>query len=263
MKTYAFIGVGNMASAIICGLEEKYPVVLYDKDTSKYDKFTADCYRTAENASDAVAAADYIVLAVKPQNFTEVLGGIAESGIDLAGKTFVSIAAGITIGKIEGSLGPVSCIRTMPNTPLMIGKGVTALCRNERVSDEAFTDITEMFGSLGKTVEMPEKDLNAIISATSSAPAYVYLFVKAICDGAREQGLDYDNMTELVCSMVVGSACMLTETGKAPEELIRMVTSPNGTTERAMKVLYEKDFEGIVKEAMVRCTERAVELSAD
>jgi len=261
MKTYAFIGVGNMASAIIGGLKEKYPVVLYDKDVTKYEKYTADCYSAASSASDAVSAADYIVLAVKPQNFPEVLGGIAADGIDLTGKTFVSIAAGITISKIEEYLGKVSCIRTMPNTPLMIGKGVTILCRNERVSDEAFGDITDMFASIGKTAELPEKDMNAIISATGSSPAYVYLFVKAICDGAREQGLDYENMTELVCSVLVGSACMLTETGKSPEELIRMVTSPNGTTEKAMKVLYEKDFEGIIKEAMVRCTERAVELS--
>lgn len=261
MKTYGFIGVGNMASAIIRGLGEETNVVMYDRDNEKSRAFESSRRKTASSAADVVRCSDYIILAIKPQNFEEVLSEIAASGAAEKDKTFVSIAAGITVARITGALGDVACIRTMPNTPLMIGEGVTALCRNEKVTDEAFSDIVGMFASLGKTIIMPEKDLNAIISVTSSAPAYVYLFIKSLIDGARAQGLDYDEIPELVCAMIRGSVKMVEQSGKTPDELIRMVTSPNGTTERAMHVLYECGFEEMLVEAMKKCTERAFELS--
>lgn len=263
MKTYAFIGVGNMASAIIKGLGDDCRIVLCDRDTSKYDQFRGEKYSIAENAADAIGKADFTVFAVKPQNMSEVLAEIAEAKPDFTGKTIISIAAGVKISTITDALGDIAVVRTMPNTPLMIGEGVTALCRNGFVADEAFDDVVGMFGKIGKTVVMPESDLNAIISATSSAPAYVYLFIKAICDGAKAQGLDYPEMTELVCAMVKGSADMVLQSEKTPDELIRMVTSPNGTTERAMKVLYERDMTGMILEAMLACTKRANELSGN
>ncbi len=262
MKKYSFIGVGNMASAIINGMSDDTPTFLYDKDKTKCERFSSDRFTCVSSASEAVRSADYIVLSVKPQNFDDVLGEIHSSGVDLSSKVFISIAAGITIKFITDRIGSAAVIRTMPNTPLMLGKGVTALTRNELVSDEAFDEITGLFASIGAVVRMPESDLNPIISATSSSPAYVYLFIKALVDGAKEQGLEYDNMTELVCKAVIGSAEMLLQTGKTPEELIKMVTSPNGTTEKAMNVLYASDFEGIIKRAMVECTKRAIELSS-
>lgn len=258
----AFIGVGNMASAILKGMTGEEKVTLYDKDPSKYDLFEGRGYNVAKSPEEAVLCADYIILAVKPQNFDELLSGLAKAKIDTEGKTFISIAAGIPISRITSALGEkTACIRTMPNTPLMVGKGVTALTKNSYVKEECFRFACDLFGRLGAITVIEEKDMNAIISATSSSPAYVYLFIKAICDSAYAQGLKIDNMTELVANMVIGSAEMVLKSGKTPDELIRMVTSPNGTTERAMNILYQSDFSGIIDRAMKDCTKRAIELS--
>lgn len=260
MKKLAFLGAGNMAFAIIGGLRNA-DVTVYDKMTSQYSKFDPSVKR-AESAVDAVVSADYIFLAVKPQNFPELLGELKESGLSFGGKTFVSIAAGISCESICRNLGSnVPVIRTMPNTPLMIGKGVTALSRNELVNDADFDEIVSTFALLGKTMILPEDKMNAVIAATSSAPAYVYHFIDAICKEAKNEGIDTPELLTAVCAMVSGSAEMLMSTDKSPEELIKMVTSPKGTTERAMNVLYEESFSDTVARAMRACTERAEELS--
>lgn len=260
MKRYAFIGAGNMAYAIIGGMG-KADVTVYDKITSQYEKF-GTAVKTAESAPKAIENADYVVLAVKPQNFAELLEEVKNSGICLDGKTFVSIAAGVKTESICKGLGKdVSVIRTMPNTPLLIGKGVTALSRNGLVSDEAFKEIDAMFSSIGVTVELPEDKMNAVIAATSSAPAYIYHIIDSICAEAKAEGLDFPGMTEAVCEMVKGSADMVLQSGKTPAELIKMVTSPNGTTERAMNVLYSEGISETIAKAMKACTKRAEELS--
>ena len=259
-KTIAFIGVGNMATAILKGMTDQENIVLYDKDTTKYAAFSDFGYKTATSPADAVRAADYIVLAVKPQNFSELLASL--EGEDFSGKTFISIAAGVPISRITGALGEdVACIRTMPNTPLMIGHGVTAITRNQNVTDDSFDFACELFGRLGSVAVIDESDMNTIISVTSSSPAYVYLFIKAICDSAEAQGLKLDNLNELVAHTLIGSAEMFLRSEKSADELIRMVTSPGGTTERAMNVLYDGDFVGMIDRAMRDCTKRAIELS--
>lgn len=260
MKRYAFIGAGNMAYAIIGGMGEA-DITVYDKITSQYEKFGGSV-KTAKSAPKAVENADYVVLAVKPQNFAELLEEVRNSGVSLDKKTFVSIAAGVKTNSICKGLGrDVPVIRTMPNTPLLIGKGVTALSRNGLVSDEAFNEIDAMFSSIGVTVELPEDKMNAVIAATSSAPAYIYHIIDSICAEARAEGLDFPGITEAVCEMVKGSADMVLQSGKTPAELIKMVTSPNGTTERAMNVLYGEGIAETIARAMQACTKRAQELS--
>lgn len=251
-----------MAFAIISGMKNA-DITVYDKLTSQYDKFSPDIKR-ADSVYSAVKDADYIVLAVKPQNFTELLSELKQCGLDLSAKTFISIAAGVSCESVCRNLGKeIAFIRTMPNTPLMIGKGVTALSKNELVSDSAFEEIKAMFSALGKTIVLPECKMNAIIAATSSAPAYVYHFISAICKEAKAEGIDSPELLSAICAMVSGSAEMLMSTGKTPDELIKMVTSPNGTTERAMNVLYSKGFEDIISQAMQACTDRAEELSKE
>ncbi len=259
-KKFAFLGVGNMASAIINGIREKN-VCLYDKLPDKVQPFLSCGYTAASSAAEAVVYADYIVLSVKPQNIPELFAEIKDAGIDTAGKIFISIVAGLAIPTITAALGPVGVVRTMPNTPLMIGRGVTALTRNEAVPDADFESVCAMFRTVGDIIVLPEEKMNAVISTTSSAPAYVYLFIDAIRESAVRQGLDDKRMLDLICQMVIGSAEMIRQSGKTPAELIRMVTSPNGTTERAMKVFEESDLRGIVDRAMIACTKRAEELS--
>lgn len=264
-KKFAFLGVGNMAGAIIRGMDgagiPRGAVRLFDRDVSKYEPYDGGYVKTS-SACEAVSDADYVFLAVKPQGFSVPLAELRDGGASLDGKVVVSIVAGVPIERICAALGrETACVRTMPNTPLLVGRGVTALTRNALVSDSDFENIKAVFRASGSVTELPEDKLNAVISATSSAPAYVYLFIKAITDSAAAQGLNGADMLPLVCDMVDGSAEMLRSTGKTPAELIRMVTSPGGTTERAMKVLNESDFTGIIDRAMRACTERAEELS--
>lgn len=256
-KRFSFIGAGNMATAIIEGIGAS--VCVFDKNTAQYEKFAGKGHTFASGIAEAVANGDYIFLCVKPQNFDEILPQIA--ACPLEGKMIISIAAGITIDRITKALGDIPVIRTIPNTPLMVGKGVTGLCRNTKVNDRAFSEICRLFSTLGEVIVVGEDKINAMTAATSSAPAYVYLFIKAITDAARELGLDESRMTDYISRMVIGSAELMLATKKTPDEMIAMVKSPKGTTAEALKVFEERDFEGIVKDAMIACRDRAEELA--
>lgn len=257
-KVLSFIGCGNMAGAIIDGAKA-YDICLFDTDSSKYDRFEGRGYSCASSISEAVENGDYIFLCVKPQVAPAVLPEIAKCSLE--NKTVISIMAGITLNTLEAALGEAAIIRTMPNTPLMLGHGVTALCRNERVSDKKFSDICRLFSEMGEVMVVTEDKITAVTCATGSAPAYVYLFIKAIADKAREMGLEQKNMDQIIARMVIGSCKMVLESGKSPEELIRMVCSPNGTTERAMTVFEEEGLCEIVAKAMDACGKRAEELA--
>lgn len=260
MEGYAFIGAGNMAYAIIGGMKNA-DITVYDKIEKQYEKFS-DNVKRAASVVEAVNNCKYIVLSVKPQNFREVLAEIRESGVQLDGKVFISIAAGVKISSIIEGLGwDVPVIRTMPNTPLLIGEGVTALSRNSTVRDEDFEQVCRMFSAIGKTFVLPEEKMNAVIAATASAPAYIYYIIDAIAREARDEGIDSESLLEMVCAMVKGSADMVMSSDKTPEQLISAVTSPNGTTERAMKVFEENGLDRIIADAMKACTKRAQELS--
>lgn len=260
MKKCSFLGAGNMASAIIGGLKG-HTVCIFDVNPSQYEKFNG-AHRIASDAADAVTWGDYIFLCVKPQNFTELLSSLRDSGCDLTAKTFVSIAAGISTSAICRLLGQnVPVIRTMPNTPLLIGHGVTALSRNEWVTDADFDEVRALFASCGKTLVLPEDQMNAVIAATSTAPAYVYLLISAIANEAANEGLNGRDITDAIAAMVAGSAQMVMQSPLTPEELIAMVKSPRGTTEQALNVLQQEDFVGAIARAMQACTRRANELS--
>lgn len=262
---FAFLGTGNMAGAIIRSMQSTYApenIVLFDKDTTKYEPYKNEAFILADSAPMAVKEADYIILSVKPQNFTELLTEIRDSGVELDGKTFISIAAGITTDFVCEKLGrPVAVIRTMPNTPLLVGKGVTALSRNEHVNEKIFKNICAVFAASGTAFTLPEEKMNDIIAVTSSSPAYVFLFIKSMYDSAVEMGFENKDLLEIICKTVIGSTELLLKTGKTPDELITMVKSPKGTTEQALNVFEANNFSGIVNEAMVKCSERAEELS--
>ncbi len=258
-KTLSFIGCGNMAGAIIDGAKA-YNICLYDTDTEKYVRFKGRGYTECDSIKDAVVGGDYIFLCVKPQVAPSVLPLLADC--DLTGKVVISIMAGVTLTAMTEILGDATAIiRTMPNTPLMLGKGVTALCRNANVNDKRFSDICRLFSEMGEVMVVTEDKITAVTCASGSAPAYVYLFIKAIADEARAMGLEQKNLDEIIARMVIGSCHMVLESGKTPDELIRMVCSPNGTTERAMAVFEEEKFCEIISKAMQACGKRAEELS--
>ena len=263
MTKIAFIGTGNMASAIVNGviksnIVSENQIILFDKNSEQYKRFPSKC-NTANSVQKICEFANYIFLSVKPQNIKEILCELKDA--DINNKVFVSICAGITIESIEKELKGTKIIRTMPNTPLLIGQGVTALCRNDAVTDEEFAFVTSLFASSGYTAELKESEINAITAVTSSSPAYIYYFIKSMLDGAKKLGLDGDNLLEMICRTFIGASNMVLSDSRSVDELIRMVKSPNGTTEKALNVFEDECVSEIIEKAMKACADRADELS--
>lgn len=263
VKKILFIGAGNMACAIVngiikSGLVDAENIFLFDKNETQYSRFNSKCKKATELAS-VFPEADYVFLSVKPQNIKEILESI--TCLDYKRPVFVSICAGITIESIERALPGAKIVRTMPNTPLMLGQGVTAICRNSLVNDSDFDFAKSLFSSSGYVTEIQESDINALTAITSSSPAYIYLFAKSILDGAKALNFNYDDTLKMICYTLIGSANMMLTSDKSVDDLIRMVKSPNGTTEQALNVFDAKGFSDIVVEAMKACTNRAEELS--
>ncbi len=261
----AFIGCGNMAGAIIDamlsgGRTSANDIIVFDKDNSKYERFSEKGVLCADSLKDAVENARYILIAVKPQDCEGVLCSIGNC-CNLDNKIFISIAAGISTSFVCEKLG-VKCgvVRVMPNTPLMLGCGATAISRNELVPDKEFTKICGIFASSGVVSVIPEDKMNAVISVNGSSPAYVFLLAKSMIDSAVGQGIDEKVARELTYGAILGSAKMLISSGKTADELITMVKSPKGTTEKALDVFERMNFGAIVDDAMKACTERANEL---
>jgi pyrroline-5-carboxylate reductase len=201
-----------------------------------------------------------VVLAVKPQNFPEVLDELSRvEGIE--NKLIVTIAAGITVETVKTALRGAPVVRVLPNTPMLIGMGVSVICRAPDVDPADFAFVSAMFEASGSVTVIDEAEMNRIISVTSSSPAYVFAFIHAICEGAKAQGLDGDGLLTAVCDMVIGSATLLRDGGLSPNQQISRVTSKGGTTERAMAVLSERGMADMVKDAMQACTNRADELA--
>ncbi len=263
-KRIGFIGAGNMATAIINGIiknkaKSAENISVYDLDKEKLEIMSDKGVDTEESCSALAAKSDIIVLAVKPQNYDEVLSDIKNSVNE--NKVIVTIAAGISIDYVRNGL-EINCpvVRVMPNTPLLLGKGASALCRSENISDEDFKEVYDMFALSGEAAILPESQMNAIIAVNGSSPAYVYLFAKAMVDYAVSVGINREVALSLICKTFEGSAEMLRSSGDTPETLIKKVSSKGGTTIEAMKVLNEREVPKAIFDAMAACTKRAEEL---
>ena len=261
-----FIGAGNMATAIIGGIISTgfapSDIHLFDTEKEKLEAFSEKGITVEGCAKCVTRNSDIIVLAVKPQNYAEVIATIKSVADE--SKTFVSIAAGITIDFVRRGLGiPCPVVRVMPNTPLLLSKGATALCPSENVSEDAFEAVKGMFATGGVVEVLTEDKMDAVISVNGSSPAYFYLFAKAMVDYAEKQGISPEVAMNLVCAAMEGSAEMLRSSGDSPETLIKKVSSKGGTTIEALNVFYENDIEKIIGDAMDACTRRAGELAKE
>ena len=264
MRTMAFIGVGNMAGAIMGGMLRSGAIdhahlVLSDKFPEKCADYIQNGAILAASAKDAAAAADCVVLSVKPQNFGEILPLLAEVP-DINQKLIITIAAGIPSETVKTALHGAPVVRVLPNTPMLIGQGVSVICRAPDVSAEDFDFVCSVFRASGCVHIIDESEMNRIISVTSSSPAYVFAFIGAILEGARAQGLPEDGLRDAICDMVIGSAALLKSGTLTPEEQISVVASKGGTTERAIAVLKDRDMAGMISDAMQACTARAEEM---
>ncbi len=268
-KKLLFIGGGNIAGAVACGLVSSGTVPaeyvsVYDIDSSKLARFSSLGINVYSELSSAPTDADFVFLAVKPAIVKTVLKELSaiEGMLDKA--TVVSFAAAVTIQHITESCGrEIPVIRTMPSTPILVGEGVLAVCHNELVAPKNFEFFCRMMSSVAYVTPINEQLMNPIISVHGSSPAYVYLFVKAMLDAASEQGISPESALPLILKTIKGSVSMIESSNRPIDQLINEVASPNGTTLAALNVFYENDFFGIVNKAMDACTKRADEISSE
>ncbi len=264
MKKIGFIGAGNMAAAIIKGIisqDEKNSsyINVFDVSEEKCEIMRSMGVNVFADSGEIAEKSSIIVLAVKPQNYPEVLAALKP--FVTAEKTIVSIAAGISIEYVRRGLEcDCAVVRVMPNTPLLLKKGATALCPSENISSEDKEIVYNMFSGSGVCEYISEEHMNEIIAVNGSSPAYIYLFAKAMADYAQDCGIDYDKAMNLVCATLEGSAEMLKNSGDSADELIKKVSSKGGTTIAALNKLDELGFYNAVKEGMAACTKRAEEL---
>lgn len=261
-----FIGLGNMATAIIGGILKKG--LAAPADICGADKYAAACEKarqsfgieTCTDNCEIVKQADLLVLAVKPIFFPEVMEEIRDA---VRPETvIVSIAAGKTIAYIEeGFKKPsVKIVRCMPNTPALVGEGCTGVCANKNVTLEELEKVLNLMRSFGVAEVVPESLMDTVVGVSGSSPAYVFMFIEAMADGAVAAGMPRKQAYQFAAQAVLGSAKMVLETGLHPGELKDMVCSPGGTTIQAVKVLEEKGMRGAIMDAMEACIERSKKL---
>ncbi len=265
----AFIGGGNMARSLIGGLiargtdaahlQVAEPVVEL-RDALARDFGVA----VFEQAADAVAGANAWVFAVKPQVMRSVCQALAEAA-QAQRPLAISIAAGITASQLERWLGgDIAVVRTMPNTPALLGAGVTGLFASERVDAAGRGFAQSLLSAAGKTVWIDDEALmDAVTALSGSGPAYVFLLAEAMIAAGEAEGLAPEAARTLALQTVLGAARMLTESDVAPDELRRRVTSPNGTTHAAIETFEAGGFRTLVAAAIHAARVRGAELSAD
>lgn len=265
----AFIGAGNMASSIIGGLVESgHPANLI----SAADPFPPSLERLREIAPvnvctdnpAAVAKADVVILAVKPQVMAEATNSIARA-VRNRRAVVISIAAGVTITSMQARLGPEAAIvRCMPNTPALLGCGASALFANAGVSQLQRQYAEATLGAVGITCWVPEEAaLDAITALSGSGPAYFFLFMEAMIDAACELGLDRETATAMTLQTGLGSTRMASEDNVDLVELRRRVTSPGGTTERAVENFESNGLRKLVAQAIGAAADRAAEMARE
>lgn len=256
------IGLGNMATAMIGGIVKAGLVAAGDIKGSDYSdakaKKAADNFGIAAGTDnvEAMKDADFIIMAVKPQIYAAVLPQIKEN--IKSNQVLISIAPGKSLTYLGENLNEgQKIVRLMPNTPALVGEGCTGVCRNDKVTDEEFDFVLKLLSSFGKAYEVKENQMDAVVAVSGSSPAYVFMLIDAMADGAVAEGLDRQTAIKMAAQAVLGSAKMVLETDKHPAVLKDMVCSPAGTTIDAVAVLEQAGMRGGVIEAMRVCADKS------
>lgn len=260
-----FIGCGNMGFALAKGIVEHQVVERGDILVSERSEAARAHAKkelgveTISDNKDLVRRSDVIVMAIKPIYMEDAIEEIAESVEE--DKIVVTLAPGKTLEWLDKTFGkPTKIVRTMPNTPALVGEGMTALCPNELVGEEELEKVARLFNSCGRTTVVPETMIDVVTGISGSSPAYVFMFIEALADAGVADGMPRAQAYEFAAQAVLGSAKMVLETGKHPGELKDMVCSPGGTTIEAVRVLEEKGLRSAVFEATKAAIQKAREL---
>ncbi|MGE4549431.1 MAG: pyrroline-5-carboxylate reductase [Intestinibacillus sp.] len=260
------LGAGNMGTAIAegavrAGIMTADKALLFNRSAEKRAEKAARGFAVTDDYIKIYTGCEWVVLGVKPQNFDEILPQLAAA--DVSSKPLViSIAAGVTFAKMEQALG-ADCpmVRVMPNTPLMLGCGASALVKNGAATAEQLAAVRALFDAMGTTAVFDREEmLNEVIPYNGSLPAYAYQFIEAFARSAEAHGIPQREALPLICQTMIGAASMVLRGDKTPQQLIDAVCSPGGTTIEGVHVFQARDLDGIVAEAADKCIARAYEL---
>ena len=270
LPTIAMLGAGSMARAILAGLLAPHvsvdgPVRVTNRSAENAASFDTEprvqAWATATDPQAnlaAVAGAQIVLVAVKPAMVPDLLDEISPA-LD-PGAIVVSVAAGVTTATMEAHLPEhVSVIRTMPNTPSKIGLGVTGIAAGSRSTTEQLELICSMFSTVGEVIVLPEGKIDALGSISGSGPAYVFYFIEQLTKVAMDHGFTADQAQKMVQGTFRGAVELLAQSGEEPQELRRQVTSPKGSTERAIAVFEEED----IKDILLKATQAAIARSEE
>ncbi len=268
IRTIGMIGTGNMGSAILRGIvESEYvrasQIIAYDTNRKRLRELEEDIpgVQLGSDCQEVAEKADLIILAVKPLFVSDVIERIRPV---IQGKSILSIAAGWTVKMLGESLSGsgATYMRVMPNTPALVGEGMTALCDESTFSKDDFDYAKGIFDAIGKTRILPERLFDGVVALSGSSPAYVYMMIEAMADAAVREGIPRVHAYEMAAQSVLGSALMVLSTGTHPAALKDAVCSPGGTTIEAVEELERKGFRAAIMDAMKVCADRSREMSS-
>jgi len=264
MALFGIIGIGNMGYPLLKAAIRTFgttEVVYTDASEGRREALEKETgIPSLQNAVEVAKECKYLLLAVKPQNFEQLLSVL--KNVVSKEHIIISIAAGITIDYIKNKLSQdIKIVRAMPNTPALVDSGMTGICySNDTFTEEEQAVIGRFFSSYGKYEVFDEKLMNAVVCANGSSPAYVYMFIEALADSVVSLGIPRDKAYTLVAQTVLGAAKMVLETNEHPAKLKDNVCSPGGTTIAAVKALEEHGFRNAIMKATDACFAKAEEL---
>ena len=263
-KKICIIGGGNMGEAlaggiISSGLAQVESITIHDIRKERLAYFT-DKYHVcvSDDIAGAIEASDIVILAVKPRNMETVLSDMADTVGD---RLIISIAAGVTLGFIEGILGEKArAVRVMPNTPALIGEGAAALAGGKNATDSDIATARRIFDSVGMTVVVEEELIDAVTGLSGSGPAYGFIIIDALASAGVSQGLEAETALKLAAQTMLGAAKLCLNADKTPAQLTDMVASPGGTTIEGIKALEAGGIRETLAAAVEAATKKSKEL---
>ena len=263
LSAVGFVGGGNMATAIIRGLEAAYPNIsihVCDAVPAVRDIHISENRHVYDNVKDLLKACSQVILAVKPQHYSDIVNDLSDA---LNDQLVISIIAGLTLDKMQSGLGAqAKIIRSMPNTPMAIGEGMVALSPGSNTNDQDIQTATEIFSVAAKVLVTTEEKMNAITAVSGSGPAYFFHFCEVLLAAAKDLGFNDDEAKLLVSQTAAGSINYLcSQEGFPAAQLREQVTSKGGTTAAALAVFSEHDLAGIARQALQAAEKRGHELA--
>ena len=268
MTRIAVIGGGKIGEALLAGLLESghatKDLVVAEQSPTRSDEIAEMFGVRVTSVTDAAEGADIIVIAVKPADVDAVLADLTKVDLDSEREQLiVSLAAGVPTGRYEPKLpAGFPVIRAMPNTPMLVGEGMTAIAPGRYVKEPHLVLVREVLASVGKVVTVTESQIDAVTAVSGSGPAYFFLVVEAMVDAGVSLGLTRRVATELVVQTMLGSAVMLDRSDDTPQDLRAAVTSPAGTTAAALRELERGGLRSVFMEAIHASRDRSVEQGA-